>query len=87
MLKEKTFLFKFIITLDRLLNVCTGGSLQECLSTRAYVKAKTNSKMWIKIEKFIDTIFTKGHCKESFKWEYQIKQDYVNRNKRLMNIF
>lgn len=77
MLKEKTFGFKFIMVLDRVLNVLTGGSFQEFLSTRAYIKSElSTSKYWHKLRNAIDAIFYKGHCRDSFEYEMQIKKDW-----------
>jgi hypothetical protein len=85
-LDEKTFGFKFLITVDRLFNVCTGGSLQECFSTRAYIQSRyatSKQKTWIKVRKIIDKLFWEDHCKESFKWEMQLKRTYVAKYKHL----
>ena len=83
--KQNTFGFKFIIWLDRGLNVITGGSFQECLSTRAYVKAEnTKSKKWIKIRNAIDWMFWDGHCKDSLEWELQLKHHWINKHKGLL---
>ena len=81
----KTFGFKLVIWLDRGLNVITGGSFQECLSTRAYVQARlTNKKHWVKIRNAIDLMFWEGHCKDSFKWELKLKQEWIEKHKGLL---
>lgn len=77
-LKEKTLLFKILIGLDRLFNVITGGSFQECFSTRAHLKAVlTNTNKWIFIRDAVDYLFWKGHCKDSFIWEMDLKSKYL----------
>lgn len=83
--KQNTFAFKFIIWLDRGLNVITGGSFQECLSTRAYVKAEiTNSKKWVFIRNAINRLFWEGHCKDSLEWELQLKKDWIIKHRSLL---
>ena len=77
MLKEGTLLFKIAIGLDRLLNVVTGGSFQECLSTRSHLRAIENKPHWVRIRNAIDWMFWDGHCKDSFEWEMKIKKEYV----------
>jgi hypothetical protein len=83
--KQHTFAFKFIIWLDRGLNVITGGSFQECLSTRAYVMTeKTNSKKWIVIRDAINWMFWEGHCRDSLEWELNIKQQWIIKHRSLV---
>ena len=77
MLKEGTLLFKILIGLDRLLNVVTGGSFQECLSTRSHLRAIEGKPHWVRIRNAIDWVFWDGHCKDSFKWEMKIKKEYI----------
>ena len=86
-LKEGTKTFKFAIAIDRLFNVVTGGSFQECLSTRAYIQAAqlgSNRQRWVKIRNIIDRCFWDGHCKDSFIYEMRIKSEYVANNKNLL---
>lgn len=82
MLKEGTLLFRILIGLDRLLNVVTGGSFQECLSTRAHIRAveQKPKKHWVLIRNIIDVMFfDEYHCVNSFKWELSIKQRWVEK--------
>ena len=90
-MNENTLLFKILINLDRLLNVLTGGTFQECLSTRAYrqsivAKPRYNAEWWMKVRNFIDWLFflQDEHCKGSFEWEVTLKAKYVNDNKNLL---
>ena len=88
-LKEGTKLFNAAIAIDRMFNFCTGGSWQECFSTRAYKHAQSakpmyNRERWQTIELFIDRMFWDGHCQDSFKWEMKIKQQYINNNRHLL---
>ena len=86
-LSENTILFRFIIWLDRGLNVLTGGSFQECLSTRTYILSETLTgnwgKWWIKVKHAIDWLFWEGHCYDSFIWEMQLKQDFIDKHTEL----
>lgn len=82
-LKQHTTAFKILIWLDRGLNVITGGSFQECFSTRAYIN-HTKSNLWFKIMLAIDWMFWDGHCKDSLKWELRIKSDWIAKNKGLL---
>jgi len=87
--KEKTFGFKFVILCDRGLNVITGGTFQECFSTRSYIQAEIakplyKRKRWVSIRNAINWMFWDGHCYDSFKWEMKLKQDYINKNKGLL---
>ena len=75
--KEKTLIFRFVIWLDRGLNILTGGSFQECLSTRAYIKATTGNKLWVRIRNSINWLFWEGHCEDSFVWEMDLKQAFI----------
>ena len=82
--KEHTWLFRFIIWLDRGLNVMTGGTFQECLSTRAYVQAEEKgSKLWLKTRSVINWIFWDGHCRDSFIWEMGLKRKFIEKHKHL----
>ncbi len=83
----KSFLFMVLINLDRLLNVLTGGTFQECLSTRTYRNSVTkDSKFWKGLHKTIDRLFfwDNEHCKESFEWEVNLKLEYYYDNKALL---
>jgi len=87
--KEKTIAFRLIIWLDRGLNVITGGSFQECLSTRSYIQAEKakplyNRKRWEKVRNAINFLFWDGHCKDSFKWEMQLKKDFIKKHEELL---
>ena len=88
-LQEGTKLFNAAIAIDRMFNFCTGGSWQECFSTRAYKQAQLakplyKSRRWEKIERAIDYAFWPGHCRDSFLWEMRIKEKYVKDNKHLI---
>ena len=88
-MKEGTFIFNVVINLDRLFNILTGGNLGECFSTRAHVRAMTakpmyKRKRWVKIANAIDKLFWKGHCRDSFKWEYNIKQVWLQKHRDLI---
>jgi hypothetical protein len=88
-LQEGTKLFNAAIAMDRMFNFCTGGSWQECFSTRAYKRSRMgkpiyNRKRWRKIAMAIDYVFWQGHCRDSFLWEMRIKQKYINDNKHLL---
>ena len=84
MLKEGTLLFKILIGADRMLNVVTGGSFQECLSTRSHLRAIEGKPHWIKIRNIIDWMFWQGHCEDSFKWEMRIKSEYIAKHNNLL---
>jgi len=88
-LQEGTKLFNAAIAIDRMFNFCTGGSWQECFSTRAYRQAQQakplyNQQRWERIESAIDLVFWQGHCRDSFLWEMRIKQKYRADNKHLL---
>ena len=91
MLKEHTLLFKILIGLDRLLNVITGGSFQDCLSTRAYVNAQEKPvgfvlTFWRAVENGINLLFfDKDHCKNSFIWECSIKEAWLLKHEELLD--
>ena len=84
MLKEGTLLFKILIGADRMLNVVTGGSFQECLSTRSHLRATEGKLHWVRIRNAIDWMFCDGHCEDSFKWEMRIKQEYIAKHNHLL---
>jgi hypothetical protein len=88
-MKEGTFIFNVVINIDRLFNILTLGELGVCFSTRAHIKALTAKPMrirnrWVKIESAIDKLFWKGHCRDSFKWEYNLKQVWLQKHKDLI---
>ena len=87
---EKAYLGRWIIWLDRGLNILTGGSFQECLSTRTYILAETSSTLksrerWCKVRSAINFLFWEGHCKGSFLWEMKLKREFLNKYKQLIN--
>ena len=87
--KEKTFGFKFVILMDRALNVMTGGTFQECLSTRSYIQAEIAKPLyrraqWVKVRDCINWMFWDGHCYDSFKWEMGLKKLYIDKHKDLL---
>jgi hypothetical protein len=88
-LKEDTKLFNAFIALDRFLNFCSGGSWQECFSTRAYKQARIAKKArvrkwWARVERVVDAIFWKGHCRDSLVWDIKVKDRYILKNRRLL---
>jgi len=88
-LQEGTKLFNAAIAIDRFFNFCTGGSWQECFSTRAYkqaqkAKPRYNRERWQKVESVIDCVFWDGHCRDSFLWEMRVKQKYIKDNQHLL---
>ena len=87
-LTEGTFIFNAAIAIDRFFNFCTGGSFQECFSTRAYIqsiksKPLYNRKRWLNIRSVIDWLFWEGHCEDSFHWEMRIKAEYIKKHQHL----
>ena len=85
---EKSFIFKLVILLDRTFNVLTGGTFQECFSTRTYINSETatplyNRDFWVKIKNAINWVFWDGHCKDSFEWELNLKRLYIAKNSHL----
>ena len=78
-MNKNTLLFKFLIALDRLVNVLHGGGFQECISTRAYRRSLAGSWYWTKAMHGINFLFRdKDHCKTSLRWELRVKRDYIN---------
>lgn len=83
--KEKTFLFKLLISLDRLLNVVTGGSFMLTLSTRTYIRSegvkdpKVRAR-WVWFRKLLDTVLEDNHCYNAFRWERRIKQEWLDKH-------
>jgi|GEM_PF-3168321 len=82
-MNEKTLLFKILIVFDYAFNVTTGGGYQTCFSTRAYLREQTTGKKrWVFIRKAVDKIMLeKHHCKHSYYWERQRKQQWLAENK------
>jgi len=86
--KEKTLLFRFVIWLDRGLNILTGGSFQECLSTRTYILSeneKGTKGNWTKVRDVINWMFWENHCRDSFEWEMKLKQDFIDKYTTLLD--
>ena len=80
-MKEKTLVFKFLINIDRMFNVLTGGDIGVCFSTRSYINSVKYGGIWDKIRATIDFFFWDGHCHDSYKWECKIKREWLERNK------
>jgi hypothetical protein len=87
MINENTLWGKVILNLDRLLNILLRGELGVCLSTRAFIQARTakpeyRRTRWVKIERFINTLFftQENHCRSSYLWEYAKKKRWVSEN-------
>jgi hypothetical protein len=60
----KSYFQKILEALSQLINVVIfNGDSDEMLSSRAY---RSN---WFKMEAFLDLVFGKGHCRESYYWE------------------
>ena len=82
---KNTFVGNAIIWLDRGLNICTGGSFQECLSTRSFIMSETTDlKKWKYVRDAINWAFWEGHCEDSFLWEMKLKQTFITKHKYLI---
>ena len=82
-LKEGTLLFEVLVTLDRLFNILTGGSMGVTFSTRSYIQSvhaptRRQKKWWRRIRRAIDAVFWVDHCKLSWEWELELKQKCVD---------
>lgn len=62
---------RFLLWLDRTINVLIGGSFNETLSARAHRMDVKDHPYWGWTAGFIDTLFfwQDGHCRK--QWEYE----------------
>lgn len=56
--------WRIIISFDQLMNVATGGSEDETISSRAYRGMREGSRGWCLLCRFLDLI-EKDHCQKS----------------------
>lgn len=87
-MKENTQLFNVVISLDQLLNTLLRGDHDVCLSSRAYIQTQLvatpeHIAKWERIRKIIDFFFGVDHCKNSYLWEANKFQAWLEKYKDL----
>lgn len=62
--KLKVYFLNILVSIDQFLNTITGGDEDETVSSRVGKMAENNSKFGLFMEKIIDYMFGKGHCRK-----------------------